>query len=475
MSGKLPPGEYNFLTTVNKFVDDASRFVKAPPQLIEQIKTCNMVLVVRFPVEVGNKIMVVEAYRAQHSHHRLPTKGGIRYSEHVSLEEVMALAAQMTYKCAIMDIPFGGAKGGVKINPRKLTPTQLERLTRRYTFELIRKNFIGPNTDVPAPDMGTNARVMAWVLDTYLSMRPDDPLGYAVVTGKPVELSGIRGRTEATGMGVAFALKEVTSYRKDMQELGLEPGLAGKRVIIQGFGNVGYHAALFLEQEGAKIVGVVEWDAAVYNENGIEVEKLKEYWDENHRVGGFPDAKTITPREKGLELDCDILIPAALEEQITSENAGRIKARIVAEAANGPTTYQAHQILLKRGILVIPDVYLNAGGVTVSYFEWLKNIARVRWGRIQKRFEEWSNLRLLHHIESITGVKTPKHLVNQLVEGPSEETLVRSGLEEFMVTAYREIRGIYKRNKNIPDLRTAAYVLALKKIVRVYQYMGIFP
>lgn len=475
MSRHLPPGESPFLKTVNQFVDDAAHFVKASPSLLEQIKACNTVLTVTFPVEIGNRIHVIQAYRAQHSHHRLPTKGGIRYSENVSLEEVMALAAQMTYKCAIMDIPFGGAKGGVRINPRKLTLSQMEAITRRYTFELIRKNFIGPNIDVPAPDMGTNPQVMAWVLDTYLSMRPDDPLGYAVVTGKPIELSGIRGRVEATGMGVMMALREATRYPQDMKELGLRPDLGGKRVVIQGFGNVGYHTALFLQQEGAQIIAIVEYDATIYNESGLPVEKLREYWEEHRKVGGFPDGKTITPREKGLELDCDILIPAAIEEQITSENAPRIRARIVAEAANGPTTYEGHQILRKRGIMVIPDVFLNAGGVTVSYLEWLKNIARVRWGRIQKRFEEWSNLKILRHIESITGVRTPSSLLQQLAEGPSEEALVRSGLEEFMVSAYQEIRATLRRNPRIPDLRTAAYVLALRKIVKVYQYMGIFP
>ncbi len=471
----VPPGDLSFLESVNAFVDEAAQFTRIPKPLLETIKTCKSVLALRFPIEVGNRLYIVEAFRAHHSYHRLPVKGGIRYSEHVTFDEVQALAAQMTYKCAIMDIPFGGAKGGVRVNPRKLTEGQLEAVTRRYTFELVRKGFIGPSLDVPAPDMGTNEQIMAWILDTYLTLRQDDPHGYAVVTGKPIELSGIRGRREATGLGVMVALREAVQYKQDMKAVGLTPGLGGKRIVIQGFGNVGYHAALYLAQEGARIIAIVEYDGTIYNPNGLDIPRLKEWWDEHRKVEGFPDGEFIPSREKGLELECDILIPAAIEEQITAANAARIRARIVAEAANGPTTFQGNKILRERGILVLPDVFLNAGGVTVSYFEWLKNLARVRFGRIEKRFEEWSNLRILKRIEDITGLKTPQKLVQELIEGPSEESLVRSALEEFMVTAYRQIRETKKRNPRLPDLRTAAYVLALKKIARVYQYMGIFP
>lgn len=468
--------DYSFLQSVNAFVDDASHFVKISPQLLYQIKVCNSVLRIRFPVRIGKDVMVVEAYRAQHSHHRLPTKGGIRYSEHVNQDEVMALAALMTYKCAVVDVPFGGAKGGVKINPYKMTPAQLERVTRRYTFELVRKNFLGPGIDVPAPDMGTDQRVMAWILDTYLSLKPDDPHGYACVTGKPRELSGIAGRTEATGLGVMYGIREAVSVKQDMRRLGLSTGLEGKTVVIQGFGNVGYHSAYFLWKEGAKIIAIIEYDTAIYNPDGFDIPDVKQYWDQNKKLSGYPKAKMeIKPKEKALELECDILIPAALEGQIHSGNVDRIKAKIIAEAANGPVTYQAHKKLVERGVWIIPDIYLNAGGVIVSYFEWLRNIMRVRFGRIEKRFQEWSNRRIIKLIEEATGKKFPEKIITEASEGPSELALVRSGLEETMASTYQQLREVLRRYRNMKDLRTAAYYSAINKVATTYKLMDIFP
>lgn len=466
--------DLSFLESVNEYVEEVGQRLKVPKNLLQQIKVCNSVYRMRFPVRVGRRIQVIEAYRVQHSHHRLPTKGGIRYSENVTQEEVMALAALMTYKCALVDVPFGGAKGGVKINPRKCTREELEAITRRYTFELVRKNFIGPAIDVPAPDMGTDARVMAWVLDTYVSLRGDDINALACVTGKPLELGGIRGRVEATGLGVMFGLREALSYRKDMKKLGLSPGLEGKRVVVQGFGNVGYHAALFLQEEGAKIICVAEWDAAVYDERGVDVKELKTWFERYGRLGNYPYGKKIQPSAKALELECDILVPAALEGQITLENVDRIKAKIIAEAANGPVTYLANKRLRNRGVMIIPDVYLNAGGVTVSYFEWLKNIAHVRFGRIERRHEELWGSRMLDVVEDITGKKIPAKLKKYAVTGADEAVLVRSGLEDTMINAYREMRETMLRHR-LPDLRSAAFYVALEKVVRTYRLMGIFP
>lgn len=466
--------DLSFLESVNAYVEEVGARLKVPRNLLEQIKVCNSVYTMRFPVRVGRRIHVVEAYRVQHSHHRLPTKGGIRYSQNVTQEEVMALAALMTYKCALVDVPFGGAKGGVKINPRKCTKEELEAITRRYTFELVRKNFIGPAIDVPAPDMGTNAQVMAWIVDTYMSLKGNDINALACVTGKPVELGGIRGRVEATGMGVVFGLREALSYRRDMQKRRLSPGLEGKRVVIQGFGNVGYYTALFLQQEGAKVICVAEWDAAVHDEKGIDVVELKRWFDVHRKVGNYPRGRKIEPSIKALELECDILIPAALEEQITMGNVDRIRARIVAEAANGPVTYLASRRLRERGIMVVPDIYLNAGGVTVSYFEWLKNIAHVRFGRIERRYEELWGGRILEVVEDVTRKTIPAKLKKYATTGADETLLVRSGLEDTMINAYREMRETMRRHR-LPDLRYAAYYVALEKIVRTYRLMGIFP
>ena len=465
-----------FFENVQKYVEKAADFTKLPKGLIQQIICCNAVYQIKFPVRIGNEIQVIEAYRVQHSHHRLPTKGGIRYSEMVDQDEVMALAALMTYKCAVVDVPFGGAKGGIKINAKNYTPAQLERITRRYTFELIKKGFIGPSLDVPAPDYGTGEREMSWIADTYISFNPSQIDAYGCVTGKPVSQNGIRGRTEATGRGVFYGLRQACEDKDDMKALGLTTGIAGKTVIVQGFGNVGYHSARILQEEGdAKIIGIAEYEGALYNPKGIDIEKLKKFQKENNTIRGYPDAKFISKSNDILEYECDILVPAALENQITKDNASKIKAKIIGEGANGPVTPEAEDILLKKGVLIIPDMYLNAGGVTVSYFEWLKNLSHVRFGRMERRFQEGANMNLVNLIQEKTGKKLSKVELEKMVKGADEIDLVRSGLEDTMIYSYESIHEIWKKHKKMDSIRTAAYVNALGKIGEAYLEMGIFP
>jgi glutamate dehydrogenase (NAD(P)+) len=464
----------SFYQYVQQYVDHAAQFTRFPKGLIDQIKVSNAVYQVHFPVKINNEIQVIEAYRVQHSHHRLPTKGGIRFSEMVDQEEVMALAALMTYKCAIVDVPFGGAKGGVKINPKNYTVNQLEKITRRYTFELIKKGFIGPAVDVPAPDYGTGEREMSWIVDTYLQFHPNSIDAMGCVTGKPVSQNGIRGRKEATGRGVFYGLQQACSNAEDMKLLGLTPGIEGKRVIIQGFGNVGYYSAEILQEHGAIIVGVAEFEGGLYNKDGIDVVELKKYQKENNTIRNFPGAEFIQPSNRLMEFPCDILVPAALENQITAENAPNIQAKIIAEGANGPTTPEAEKILKEKGAMVIPDVYLNAGGVTVSYFEWLKNLSHVRFGRVESRFDAMQFSRLVDLIERNTGKRVGEKQRKLLTKGADELDLVRSGLEDTMINAYEDIRETFKKRK-MPTLRSAAYLCALNKVGDSYQEMGIFP
>jgi glutamate dehydrogenase (NAD(P)+) len=444
--------------------------------LLAQIRACNTVLRMRFPVKVGDDYEVIEAYRVQHSHHRMPTKGGIRYALSVDQEEVMALAALMTYKCALVDVPFGGAKGGVKIDPKKYTVDQLERITRRYTAELVHRKMIGPGVDVPAPDYGTGSREMAWIMDTYQLMNHGELDGIACVTGKPVALNGIKGRVEATGRGVFYGIQEMCRVKEDMKKWGLQEGLRGKRIVVQGLGNVGTYSALISQQEGdAKIIGIAEYEGSIYNENGIDVEALLKHRAESGSIMTFAGAKPLSHRMEALELDCDILIPAALENQITMENAPRIKAKIIAEAANGPVTADAGEYLTKKGVIIVPDMYINAGGVTVSYFEWLKNLSHVRFGRMTKRFEQNAFENVANAIETYTKKKVSDRDRAVLTHGPDEIDLVRSGLEETMITAYHTIREQWLRDPRIEDMRTAGFVVAINKVGSDYMNLGIFP
>mgnify|MGYP006170285737 FL=1 len=404
-----------------------------------------------------------------------PTKGGIRDSELVNEDEVMAIAALMTYKCAIVNVPFGGAKGGIKINPKNYTVAELENITRRYTVELIKKNFIGPGIDVPAPDYGSGEREMSWIADTYLTMNPGSLDALGCVTGKPIALHGIAGRREATGRGVAYAIRECVSFTEDMKALGLSTGLEGKKVIVQGLGNVGYHSAKFLIEFGATIVGFCEYEGAIYNEDGLDLDDVFNHRKNTGSILGYAKAKKeFTNSAEGLEQDCHILVPAALENQITEENVGRIKARIIAEGANGPTTPAAAAAFIANGGIIIPDMYANAGGVTVSYFEWLKNLSHVAFGRMGRRYDENSNINIMNLIEKTTGVTLSPEQRLLVAKGASELELVNSGLEDTMIRSYHEIREL-KMTKNIDSLRTAAFVGAIDKIAVSYMNMGIWP
>ena len=466
----------SFSKQVNLHVTQAASRTHYHQGLIDQIRICNSVYQLQFPIKKDDgSIEVIEAWRAQHSHHSVPVKGGIRFSEHADLDEVTALASLMTYKSALVDVPFGGAKGAIKINPRAYSIAELERITRRYTYELIQKNFIGPGIDVPAPDYGTGQREMAWIVDTYSSMRNGEITSSACVTGKPISEGGVQGRTEATGRGVMFGIREACNSPEDMEVLGLRAGLEGKTVVIQGFGNVGYHSAKYLAEEGALITAIAEYDGAIYNEKGIDIDKLSAFYKDTGSIVQYPDTTQLPTRETALEIECDILVPAALENQITSENVDRVQAKIIAEAANGPTSYNASKTLTDRGVLIIPDIFLNAGGVTVSYFEWLKNLSHIQFGRMQKRFEERTNRNLLDKMEELSGKQVDPLERNQLIEGPNELALVNSGLEETMVNSYRAIRAVRKQHKDEIDLRSAAFIYALDKIATSYHLRGIFP
>lgn len=467
---------YSFFQSVERSFDKAAKFTKLDKGLLEQIKACNSIYSMRFPVKMDDgRIEVIEAYRVQHSHHKTPCKGGIRFSIEVNQDEVMALAALMTYKCAIVNVPFGGGKGGIKIDPRKYSTYELEKITRRYTAELVKKNFIGPGTDVPAPDYGTGEREMAWIVDTYQSLKPGEIDAAGCVTGKPITQGGVRGRKEATGLGVFFGVREVCSMPDVMERLGLSVGIEGKTIVVQGLGNVGYHSAKYFREAGAKVIAIAEYEGAIFNAEGLNEEEVFQHRKKTGSILNFPGATNIANSKEALELACDILIPAALENVINHDNAERVQAKIIGEAANGPLTPEADEILTAKKVLVIPDMYLNAGGVTVSYFEWLKNLSHVRYGRMEKRFTENLNGHILGQIEELTGKKVSDKERGFIMHGPEEVDLVHSGLEESMISATREIMDIWRSNPEIPDMRTAAYVSAINKVGTSYAELGIFP
>lgn len=467
--------ENKFFADVCKNFDSAAQFTNHPEGLLNQIKACNSVYRFQFPIRRGNGFEVIDAWRVEHSHHMSPTKGGIRYSEMVNEDEVMALAALMTYKCAIVNVPFGGAKGGIKINTKQYSVAELETITRRYTTELIKKNFIGPGIDVPAPDYGSGEREMSWIADTYMTMNPGQLDALGCVTGKPIALHGIRGRKEATGRGVAYAVRECVDVAEDMAKIGFKAGLGDKRVIVQGLGNVGYHSAKFLAEFGATIVGLCEYEGAIYNPNGLNVDEVFAHRKNTGSILGFPGAKDFKNSMEGLEQDCDILVPAALENQFTEHNIRNIKAKIIAEGANGPTTPEAEAIFTEMGGIIIPDMYCNAGGVTVSYFEWLKNLSHVAFGRMENRYAANSNANLINTLENLTG-KTilPEHRL-MIVKGASEIELVNSGLEDTMIHSYHEIRETRMNKPDTKTLRTAAFVNSIDKIAVSYMNLGVWP
>jgi glutamate dehydrogenase (NAD(P)+) len=468
------PDHVSFSAQVDRYFDKAGALMDHPSGLLEQIRICNSVYHMRFPLRRDDgTIEVIHAWRAEHSNHRLPVKGGIRYAPNADEDEVVALASLMTFKCALVDVPFGGAKGGVRIDRVNYSTSEIERITRRYTFELLGKNFIGPGSDVPAPDYGTGPQEMAWIADTYMAMATNQLDAAGCVTGKPLTQGGIRGRLEATGQGVFFGIREACSHEDDMTKLGLDRGLGGKRVVIQGLGNVGFHTGCYLQEAGSLITGIAEREGAIHDPSGLDVRAVREFRAETGSILGYPGATDIPNTLAALELDCELLVPAALESQITVENVDRIQARIIAEAANGPVTAEAAEKLLERGVMILPDLYLNAGGVTVSYFEWVKNLSHVRFGRMDKRHQQAADHELLGAVENMVGKKFDGGLYDRIRNRGGEADLVRSGLEDTMMSAYDGIRETALRLDT--DLRTAAFVNSIHKVALAYLERGIFP
>ena len=467
--------EPSFRDSVDVMFNRAAEMLDLPPGMAEKIRVANSTYIVRFGVKLRGEIVTFTGYRAVHSEHMEPVKGGIRFADNVNQDEVEALAALMTYKCALVEVPYGGSKGGLCINPSDWDVDELERITRRFAYELIKRDLINPAQNVPAPDMGTGEREMAWIADAYKRVKTDDINARACVTGKPRNVGGIAGRTEATGRGVQYALREFFRHPDDIAAAKLSGTLAGKRVVVQGLGNVGYHAAKFLQEEDdCIIVGIAERDGAVHSEDGIDIEALKKHLTEHGGVKGFPGAAFMEQGAKALELDCDILIPAAMEGAINLSNVERVSAPLIVEAANGPVTAGADEILRDKGCVIIPDMYANAGGVTVSYFEWVKNLSHIRFGRMQRRQEEAFHEMLIGGIEEVTGSPFPSETKAKYMEGADELSLVRSGLDDTMRSAYQQMSKVWNERKaEGVDLRTAAYLISIKKVADSYATLGL--
>jgi glutamate dehydrogenase (NAD(P)+) len=464
-----------FFKQVELNFEVASKHLDYAPDLLEQIRENDLIIHLKFPIKKDDgSIELIEAWRAQHSHHRLPCKGGIRFATIANEDEVKALAALMSYKCAVVDVPFGGAKGAVKINPKNYSTAELERITRRLTYELFNRNLIGPGIDVPAPDYGSGPREMAWIASTFKSLS-NDLNGTGCVTGKPVTQGGIRGRTEATGMGVAFGLREFCNNKDFMENLKLPLGLKDKRVAIQGLGNVGYYSALFLAGMGCKIVAISEFEGIVSNPDGLDIDSLQAFRKKNRSFEEYGGAQFSKDRDSIFSFDCDILIPAALESQITSKNYKDVKALIIGEAANGPVTFEASRELFKLGVAIIPDIYLNAGGVTVSYFEWVKNLSHIRFGRIENRYDQKNFRNMTDLVSEVTKTAIDVSVIEKFSSSGDEQSLVASGLEETMVASFAQLSTICVNHKFKIDLRTAAYMCAIEKIALSYEENGIFP
>ena len=464
--------DLSFLESVNASFDLAANALELPKGLARQIRTCNAVCEMKFGVELDDGYEIFTGWRATHSEHALPAKGGIRYAPFADQHEVEALAALMTYKCSIVNVPFAGSKGALCIDPKKYSLKELEHITRRFAQELDKRGLLGPGVNVPAPDMGTGQRMMSWIADEYQQLHPNEINARACVTGKPVHFGGVQGRIEATGRGVQYGIQEFFRHKDDVQKAGLSGSLEGKKIIIQGLGNVGYHAAKFLEEEdGAKIIGIIERSGAIIDDSGLSTEDVYQYKLEHGEIHGFPSGSFIEDGNLVLESPCDILIPAAMEGVITKLNADRIQAQVIAEAANGPITFDADQILNRKGVFIIPDAYLNAGGVTVSYFEWLKNLSHVRFGRMERRFNEAQGANIIKLIESSVDKPLDPKAKAELMKGPDEITLVRSGLEDTMCEAYQEIKEMHLSNAKIKDRRTAAFALAIRKVADIYDSM----
>ncbi|GLQ12508.1 glutamate dehydrogenase [Devosia yakushimensis] len=460
-----------FLSDVNAMVARAARLVPMQDGLFEKISVCNETYVTRFGVRLRGRMWTFEGWRAVHSNHPSPAKGGIRYAPDVGVDEVEALAALMTYKCALLGLPFGGSKGALKIKPGDWNDYELERITRRFAQELTRQNFLSSSLNVPAPDVGTNEKTMVWIADEHRRLKPQDINAEACVTGKPLAAGGIEGRSEATGRGVQFALREFFAHPKDVERCGLSGGLDGLRVIVQGFGNVGYHAAKFLSEDGCRIVAVIEHNGAIENSGGLDIDALYNHFAAYRTFEEFAGGQFAKSSSDLLTTPCDILIPAAREGVITGENAHAIAARVIVEAANGPITFEADAILRDRGVVIIPDLFANAGGVTVSYFEWVKNIAHMPFGLMERRRRQYENTLLTSTLERTLNTKFPDTIAN--LGGGREIDLVRSGLEEKMRSTYAQMSHLWNNAEGIDDLRTAAYVIALTRIKGIYEAIGI--
>ena len=474
-----PANEPSFRESVDLMFSRAVRLMDLPPGLEQKIRVCNATYTVRFGVRLRGQIQTFTGYRAVHSEHMEPVKGGIRYAEAVNQDEVEALAALMTYKCALVDTPFGGSKGGLCINPRDFEEHELELITRRFAYELIKRDLINPSQNVPAPDMGTGEREMAWIADQFARMNTTDINARACVTGKPLNAGGIAGRVEATGRGVQYALQEFFREPKDVATAGLSGTLDGKRVVVQGLGNVGYHAAKFLQQEdGARITGIIERDGALVSDSSLDVDAVRNWIAEHGGITGYPDATYVAQGAEVLEQECDILIPAALEGVINLENAARIKAPLIIEAANGPVTAGADDILREKGCVIIPDMYANAGGVTVSYFEWVKNLSHIRFGRMQRRQEEARQELVVRELENLSQAMGDSWSLSpgfkqRYLRGAGELELVRSGLDDTMRASFQAMRETWHEREDVTDLRTAAYLVSIGKVAASYQTKGL--
>ncbi|MBI6629873.1 Glu/Leu/Phe/Val family dehydrogenase [Pontibaca salina] len=471
--------EPSFRESVDLMFNRAVALMDLSPGLEEKIRVCNSTYTVRFGVRLRGKVHTFTGYRSVHSEHMEPVKGGIRYAINVHQDEVEALSALMTYKCALVEVPFGGSKGGLRIDPRLYDEDELEQITRRFTFELVKRDLIHPSQNVPAPDMGTGEREMAWIADQYGRMNTTDINARACVTGKPLNAGGIQGRLEATGRGVQYALREFFRHSDDVAKAGLSGGLDGKRIVVQGLGKVGYHASSFLRgEDGARIVGIVEHDGALYDPAGLDVEAVHEWMSKHGGVSGYPDATYTANGASVMEEACDILIPAAMEGVINVNNAARIQAPLIIEAANGPITAGADEILREKGTLVIPDMYANAGGVTVSYFEWVKNLTRIRFGRMRRRQEEAHHLLLINELERLSedqglGWTLSPDFKQKYLQGAGELELVRSGLDDTMRIAYQSMREVWHSRNDVPDLRTAAYMVSIDRVAASYRAKGL--
>jgi len=463
----------SFKDNVNLHVNKSAKLLNFSDDLLEHLKSIHSLIKVNVGVVLDGKINNFTGWRAVHSEHILPTKGGLRYSETVDQDDTEALASLMTYKCAIVNIPFGGAKGGLKISPKNYTMPQLREITKAFASKLINKGFISPALNVPAPDVGTSEREMEWILETYKTLKPDDINYRGCVTGKPLHRGGIAGRTEATGRGIEEVVREIFRHEDVVKEAGLKNELKDNEIIVQGFGNVGSNLAKHLyNRDNAKIIAIGEFDGYLYNKKGIDINALIEFYKTNKTINNPKLGKFKNNPSELLELDCDILIPAALENAITADNVDKIKTKLIIEAANGPISFEADKKLFEKGVMIIPDIYVNAGGVVVSYFEWVKDISHIRFGRVEKRFQEQKILDIIDLIDKKTNTKTDFDTIKRIVHGADEEDLAFSGLEDSMRNAFIEIYNAKKQIKK--SFRESAYYVSLKKIRNFYTLEG-FP